>query len=53
VQVFEDHATNYKGKCSTIQVVGDKRRVLENSPLVLLSMVEDWTNCRKVGCKGE
>jgi hypothetical protein len=42
-----------RGNVALSKLLEIKEESLENSPLVLLSMVGEWTNCRKVGCKGE
>jgi len=42
-----------RGNVALSKLLEIKKEFLKDSPLILLSMVGEWTKCRKVGCKGE
>jgi hypothetical protein len=42
-----------RGNVTLSKLLEIKEESLEDSPLVLLSMVGEWTQCGEIGCKGE
>jgi hypothetical protein len=42
-----------RGNVALSKLLEIKEESLKDSPLILLSMVGEWTKCGKLGCKGE